>query len=186
MWHNQLNMKQNITLHLDTEAGLTLKTLYDICIFAEENYKELRGIRPLQRVEVGIGFPRKPGDSETYYKAKLYIGWNRGRSVPQYCRWNMIIPTNWKDELPGHRLFNASVSNTRPKITFESCGAWEDRMKEMERMVDSFACYQGDGLIVKRKKIIVTLDCTYEGMPPKMFDAFKNALKDLGYIQTKC
>ena len=174
-------MKQCITIYLDAEAGLTLQTLYDICIHAEENYKELRGIRPLQRVEAGFGFPEKTGDSGTYYKAKLLLGWNRGRNVPQYCRWNMVIPNNWKDELPRHRLFNTGVSNAIPKVHWESLDTWEDKMKTMEEKAYTFAFCQGDGLVINKNKIIVTLDCTYAKMPKHMFESFRNALKDLGY-----
>lgn len=175
-------MRQSLTLQIPVDGdGLTLKTLYDICTYAEEHYKELRGIRPLQRVEAGFGFPRKEGDDQTYYKAKFLLGWNRGRSTPQYCRWNLIVPDNWKDELPMHRLFNTTISNSRPAVQWTCVSTWENRMREMEEKSDYFAWCQGKGLIIKKNKIIATLDCGGD-MPKKMFSALKSALKDMGYI----
>lgn len=173
-------MVQSITLYIDPEKGLTLKTLYDICVYAKNNYKELRDMRPLQRVEAGFGFPKKPGDAQTYYKAQLFLGWNRGRSYPSDCRWNLLVPDNWEDELPKHKLFNCSISNKRPNVKWPKIGAWEERMKKYEEECNSFAYYQGDGLVVKKNKIIVTLDCTYTSIPKPMFKALKSALCDLG------
>ena len=178
-------VKQTITLYLDPDPGITLKLLYDICVFAEENYKELRGIRPLQRVEAGIGFPKRPGDEQTYYKAKLLLGWNRGRSVPQYCMWNLFIPNNWKDELPRHRLFLTSINNKRLMPSKEPTSkdgyqAFLDWKRSAWDQADAFAWCQGEGIDIRKNKVIVTLDCSYETMPPKMFKAFKDALSKMG------
>lgn len=172
-------MSRSITLFLDPDPGLTLKTLYDICIHAEENHKELRGIQPLQRVEAGLGIPKNPGDEGTYYKAQLRLGWNRGHSHAQYCRWNLYIPDNWKDELPRHRLFNASVN--KHNVCIETKGGWMDRMKEMGEKADAFARCQGEGIDMRWNKIIVTLDCNgcYR-LPPKMFKALKDTVTSMG------
>jgi hypothetical protein len=159
--------RKKIILSLDPDPGITLKTLYDICTFAEENYPELQGIRPLQRVEAGLGLPKKPGDRETFYKAKLLLGCNRGLSLPQYCRWNLWIPDNWKEELPKHRLFHTSINN------------------KSQKEADAFAHCQGTGIPKKKDRIMLTLDCTYEKMPSRMFNALKNALRDMRLLAEK-
>lgn len=179
-------MSKRIVIYIDPDPGMTLKLLYDICVFAEENYKELHGIRPLQRVEAGLGFPKHTGDQETYYKATLYIGWNRGRSCMQYCTWNLWIPDNWEDELPKHRLFHAGINNKRPVPTKkpestsmkESYQAFLDYKSKAWDTADAFAHCRGKGVDIRKNKVIITFDC--DDMPSKMFNAFKDALHQMG------
>jgi hypothetical protein len=192
---SSIYQKRKILIYIDPDPGMTLKLLWDICMFAEENYKELHGIRPLQRVEAGLGFPKHTGDEETYYKAILFLGWDKGRSCAQYCKWNLLIPDNWKDELPKHRLFNAGINNKRPVPTKkpestsmeESYQEFLDYKRLAWDTADAFAWCQGRGVDVKKNKVIITLDCSYgdKGMPPKMFKAFKDALHQMGLCSNK-
>jgi hypothetical protein len=156
-------MSRSITLFLDKDPGITLKTLYDICICCGEKYEELRGIHPLRRCECGLAIPiENHHDKAAVYKIKLLIGWNRGTCCTQNCTWNIEVPENWKEELPNHRLFHASIDGE-----------------------DSFAhCHGKQGVDMRWNKVIVTLDCSYgnygEKMPNKMFNSLKNSLKDMG------
>lgn len=180
---------RNITLYLDPEPGLTLKTLYDICVYAGDNYKELRGIAPLLRYECGLGIPIKDPsikDPGAVHKIKLNLGWNRGWSSMQHCRWNIWIPEDWREELPKHRLFHAGVNckTVRPDPAIKG---WKEQQLDMDGKADAFAQCSGGGTIVRRGKAIVTLDCSYGNyvgpMPTKMFSALKKALDDMGLLK---
>jgi hypothetical protein len=177
-------MSRCITLFLDRDPGITLKTLYDICIYSGEKYEELRGIHPLLRYECGLAIPiESHRDKHAVYKIKLLIGWNRGIGYTQDCAWNIYIPENWKDELPNHRLFHASVNRKQYELETRGTG-WELAQKELDAKADAFAYCHGEGVDMRWNKVIVTLDCSYgnygEKMPNKMFNSLKNSLKDMG------
>ncbi len=180
---------RKITLYLDREPGLTLKTLYDICVYAGDNYKELRGMAPLLRYECGLGIPIKDPsiiDSGAVHKIKLNLGWNRGRSNMQPCRWNIWIPEDWREELPKHRLFHSGV-NCKTVHPDPAIKGWKEQQLDMDSKADAFAQCSGEGTIIRRRKVIVTLDCSYGNyvgpMPTKMFSAFKRALNDMGFLK---
>lgn len=178
-------MSRSITLYIDKDTGLTLKTLYDICIHAGGNYKELHGIHPMKRHECGLAVPYiHPTDENAVFKIKLKLGWNKGTAYTQDCAWNIWIPENWQDELPTHRLFNAGISRGSPKLDTE--GTWDQKQKELDSKADSFARCTGPGIYIRQNKIIATLDCSYgnygKKMPSKMFNSLKQALKDMGYL----
>jgi hypothetical protein len=178
-------MSRSIILYIDKDPGLTLKTLYDICIHAKENYKELSGIHPMRRHECGLAIPyNHPTDENAVFKIKLRLGWNKGMAYTQDCAWNIWLPENWQDELPRHRLFNAGISRELPKL--DNQGNWDDRQKELDSKATAFARCTGKGIYLRHNKIIVTLDCSYgnygKKMPTKMFNSFKKALKDMGYL----
>ena len=177
-------MSRNITLFLDPDPGLTLKTLYDICMHAEENHKELRGIHPLLRYECGLGIPlHHPTDENAVFKIKLNLGWNRGTSSMQHCRWNIWIPEDWREELPKHRLFHAGV-NRKNFHTDPAIKGWKEQQLDVDAKADAFAQCSGKGTVIKKGKVIVTLDCSYGNygikMPHKMFKALKQSLMDMG------
>ena len=180
-------LNRSITIYLDPVPGLTLKTLYDICVYAGDNYKELSGLAPLLRHECGLGIPVKHHmDDGAVHKIKLNLGWNRGMAHTEPCFWNIYIPENWREELPNHRLFNAGVN---PKIVQPDpeISGWKEIQLDMDKKADAFArCPGRRGTLIKRGKVVLTLDCSYGNyvgpMPRKMFNSLKRALADMGLL----
>lgn len=170
---------RNITLYVDQSQGITLRLLYNICVHAQANHKELDGIQPLRRHECGLAIPFGPLG---VHKIKLLLGWNRGRCHALDCAWNIFIPKDWQNKLPSHRLFDAGISSTLPHL--ESNGSWEERQKELDAKADGFARCMGRPSARQGCKVIATLDCSYGNhgvnMPDAMFNALRQCLKEMG------
>jgi hypothetical protein len=171
---------------VDSEEGFTLKLMCDICIHAEENYKELEGIRPLQRVEAGFGMPRTPGDTETYYKAMLTGGNTKCRLIgdtPYHCTWNLWITDNWKEDLPKHRLYLSGVGHERASAAVLDGGSLDSYHRyidEVEAQSTTFAKCKSR-IQQKNGLQILYLDCGWLDNKKKLRE-LKNALKDMGLL----
>jgi hypothetical protein len=154
--------KKRIALYFDPDPGITLKTIYDICIHAEANYPELKGIEPLPRVEAGLAIPfNHPKSFMAVYKMELQFNYR-----PVY--WVREVSHPWKDSMPLHPMLNSGIS-------FSSQG--EDRANAFAHTFDEPApLYRG--------KQRIFLECSRgnfgKSMTPRMFNALKNVLDDLG------
>lgn len=153
--------KRFLRLEAPDKGGFTLELLCDICKYAEENFKELKGIRPLQRVEAGFGIPKKPGDEHTYYKAVLTGGkpkWRKFSDAPFPCDWNLWIPDNWETELPRHKLYKSSITSERPDGV-PMFGQTPEHWNAVESYLDSVQ-YTCTGFAYSKSKI----QCSKEGV----------------------
>ena len=183
--------KRYLELRIDPDKGFTLKLLCDICTHAEAHYKELEGIRPLQRVEAGFGIPKKPGDEETYYKAILTSGnprWRLFKDAPQHCHWNLWIPDNWKDDLPKHRLYDSSIGDKRPtqvRLMGATPESYHTFMDAVEMHSNSFA-YCESRISVRKADGCQRLfiDCGWLDSKSK-FRAFRNVLCDMDILASE-
>ena len=156
--------KRFLRLEVHNREGFTLELLCNICKYAEENFKELHGIRPLQRVEAGFGMPKKAGDRETFFKAVLCGGnpkWRNYANAPIPCRWNLWIPDDWEAELPKHKMYRSGIvqdectgfaySRSRIQSTKEgvqviylNCGLMDNQKKRqaLERVLADMGLYK--------------------------------------------
>lgn len=157
--------KRFLRLEIQNKDGFTLELLCNICKYAEENYKELQGIRPLQRVEAGFGIPKKPGDENTYYKAVLTGGkpkWKRIQDVPWSCDWNLWIPDDWEAELPKHKFYKSGIT-TKKAADMPLFGAtpdtWHLYMDTLQDVCTDFAYTKSRIHWTKEGAQIMYLDC---------------------------
>ncbi len=180
--------KRFLRLDIPNKDGFTLELLCNICKYAEENYKELQGIRPLQRVEAGFGIPKKPGDENTYYKAVLTGGkpkWRKSSDAPFDCDWNLWIPDDWKTELPKHKLYKSGITSKRPHGV-ALFGQTEEQWHSIQSHLDSIQ-YTCTGFAYSKSRIhqtkegtqIIYLDCDCMDNRKKR-RALERVLADMG------
>lgn len=186
-----------IYLKLDADRGFTLKDIHSICVHANKKYEELKGIRPLQRMEVGFGLPEFPEEEdETFWKVVVKVVKKGGKgSAP--CIWNMWIPDNWQKDLPSHKFFNtklckrASVTKRLAVVasSFEEDAStaeekkeeWVDYIGRMEQSCKSFAYFPLGQLHVAKDGCTMKLQLVCD-MPKKKIEAFRECLKELDYL----